>query len=65
MQNITNILINAFQSNGHNPDKFEVISKKIKTMQLQFYEDEQSSWETSNLKAPKGGQAIPTRRHSE
>ena len=52
MQAITDSLINLFQTKSIKSEAIETISKQIKSIQLQFYEDEKLSWETSHLKAP-------------
>ena len=58
MQDITDLLIKAYQTNNKRSEDFDIIGKKIEAIQLQFYEDERSSWERSRLKAPNKANAL-------
>ena len=51
MQEITEVLISAFQSKGHNIE-FETAAKRIEKIQQQFYDGEKLLWRESQLKEP-------------
>jgi len=58
MQEITDLLIKAYQAREKDPEDFNEIGKRIEAIQLQFYEDERSSWEKSRLEAPNKANAL-------